>query len=64
MEDLPAPLGLSKVTAAVMTVNSYPVSTGPVGTVDTVRLKRVVNVMRQFLGFPDFNIDSMLTGGG
>ena len=41
-----------------------PVSTGPVGTVDTVRLKRVVNVMRQFLGFPNFNIDSMLMGGG
>ena len=64
MEDLPAPLGLSKVTAAVMTVSSYPVSTGPVGTVDTVRLKRVINVMRQYLGFPDFNIDSMLMGGG
>ena len=64
MEDLPAPLGLSKVTAAVMTVSNYPVSTGPVGTVDTVRLKRVINVMRQYLGFPDFNIDSMLMGGG
>ena len=47
-----------------MALNSYPVSTGPVGTVDTARLKRVVNVMRQFLGFPDFNIDSMLMGGG
>jgi hypothetical protein len=42
----------------------YPVSTGPVGTMDTVRLKRVVNVMQQFLRFPNFNIDSMLMGGG
>jgi hypothetical protein len=42
----------------------YPVSTGPVGTMDAERLKRVVNVMQQFLGFPNFNIDSMLMGGG
>jgi NitT/TauT family transport system substrate-binding protein len=63
MEDLPTPLGLSNVTAAVMAVNSYPVSTGPVGTVDTLRLKRVVNLMQQFLGFGNFHIDSMLMGG-
>ena len=31
---------------------------------DAVRLKRAVNVMQQFLGFPNFNIDSMLMGGG
>jgi hypothetical protein len=42
----------------------YPVSTRPVGTMDAERLKRVVNVMQQFLGFPNFNIDSMLMGGG
>jgi hypothetical protein len=28
------------------------------------RLQRVVDVMRQFLGFPAFNIDSMLLNGG
>ena len=65
MEQLPAPLGLSKETAALMSVDEYPVSSGPVGTVDKVRLQRVVNVMQQFLGFdPSFNIDSMLINGG
>jgi len=64
MEDVPAPFGVSKVTAAVMGVDSYPVSTGPVGSVDRIRLQRVVNVMQQFIGFPSFNIDSMLMGGG
>ena len=63
-EDLPGPLGVSKATAAVMALDSYPVSTGPVGSVDTVQLQRVVNVMQQFLGFPTFNIDSMLMGSG
>ncbi len=64
MEDVPAPFGVSKVTAAIMTLDSYPVSTGPVGSVDKVRLQRVVNVMQQFIGFPPFNIDSMLMGSG
>ena len=33
-----------------MALDSYPVSTGPVGSVDKIRLQRVVDVMRQFLG--------------
>jgi NitT/TauT family transport system substrate-binding protein len=65
MEDLPKPLTLTKTTAALMSVDEYPVSSGPVGTVDKIRLQRVVNVMKQFLGFdPGFNIDSMLINGG
>jgi hypothetical protein len=32
--------------------------------VDVTRLKRVVDVMRQFLGFPAFDITSMLMGSG
>jgi len=54
MEALPAPLGVSKVTAALMALDSY-----PVGPVDTVRLQRVADVMRQFLGFPAFTVGSM-----
>ena len=30
MVDMPAPFGVSAETAAVMAVDSYPVSTGPV----------------------------------
>jgi NitT/TauT family transport system substrate-binding protein len=64
-ESLPSPLGLPKVTAAVMALESYPVSTGPAGSVDTAQLKRVVGVMQQFIGFDQaFNIDSMLMGVG
>jgi NitT/TauT family transport system substrate-binding protein len=64
MEDLPGPLAVSKETAAIMTLDDYPVSTGPVGTVDSVRLQRVVDVMQQFLGFdPSFSIKSMLLNG-
>ncbi len=65
-EDLPMkpiPIGVSKDTAAVMALDEYPFSTGPVGSVDTVRLQRVVDVMEQFLGFPKFNITSMLMSG-
>jgi NitT/TauT family transport system substrate-binding protein len=63
-ENLPSPLGLSKDTAAIMSFENYPVSTGPVGSVDAVQLKRVVDVMQQFIGFGQaFNIDSMLMGG-
>ena len=59
MESLPPPLVVSKVTAAVMALDTYPV--GPVGPVDTVRIQRVADVMRQFLGFPSFSVRSMLT---
>jgi NitT/TauT family transport system substrate-binding protein len=64
MVDMPAPFGVSAETAAVMALDSYPVSAGPPGSVDKVRLQRVVDVMRQFLNFPAFNISSMLTGSG
>ena len=47
-----------------MALDSYPVSNGPVGSVDKVRLERVVNVMKQFLEFPKFDISSMLMGSG
>ena len=60
MVDMPAPFGVSAETAAVMALDSYPVSTGPVGSVDKIRLQRVVDVMRQFLGFGKFDIGSML----
>jgi NitT/TauT family transport system substrate-binding protein len=63
-ESLPGPLGLPKDTAATMSLENYPVSTGPAGSVDTVQLKRVVDAMQQFIGFGQaFNIDSMLMGG-
>jgi hypothetical protein len=56
---------LTKTTAALMSVDQYPVTSGPVGTVDKLQLQRVVSVMQQFLGFdPSFNIDSMLINGG
>jgi NitT/TauT family transport system substrate-binding protein len=64
MVDMPAPFGVSAETAAVMALDSYPVSDGPPGSVDKVRLQRVVDVMHQFLGFPKFDIGSMLMGGG
>jgi len=64
MVDMPAPFGVSAETAAVMALDSYPVSTGPVGSVDKVRLQRVVDVMQQFLAFGKFDIDSMLMGRG
>ena len=63
-EKLPGPLGLPKENAALISLDSYPVSTGPVGSVDTAQLKRVVDIMQRFLGFNRaFNIDSMLMGG-
>jgi NitT/TauT family transport system substrate-binding protein len=64
MVDMPAPYGVSVETAAVMGLDSYPVSSGPAGSVDTVRLQRVADVMTQFLGFPKFNIGEMLMGDG
>ena len=57
MEALPAPLGLTAVQAAVMALDSY-----PVGPVDRVRVQRVADVMRQFLGFPRFNVGTMISG--
>ena len=56
-EALPAPLGLTPVQAAVMVPDSY-----PVGPVDVVRLQRVADVMREFLGFPPFNVRTMVGG--
>ena len=64
LEAMPGPLSLSKTTAALMSLESYPFSSGPVGSVDTVRLQRVVDVMHQFMGFPAFSIDSMLMSSG
>jgi NitT/TauT family transport system substrate-binding protein len=64
MENMPAPYGVSAETAAVMALDSYPVSDGPVGSVDKLRLQRVADVMTQFLGFPQFNINSMLMATG
>ncbi len=57
MEALPKGLAVSRVTAAVMALDNY-----PVGPVDTVRIQRVADVMRQFLGFPVFNVASMING--
>ena len=57
MEALPKPVAVTPVTAAVMALDSY-----PVGPVDAVRIQRVADVMRQFLGFPDFNARSMIGG--
>jgi NitT/TauT family transport system substrate-binding protein len=57
MEALPAPLGVSKVTAALITLDSY-----PVGPVDAVRIQRVADVMQQFLHFPAFDTKSMIGG--
>jgi NitT/TauT family transport system substrate-binding protein len=64
MVNMPAPYGVSVQTAAVMALDSYPVSSGPVGRVDQVRLQRVADVMEEFLGFPKFDIGSMLMGSG
>jgi NitT/TauT family transport system substrate-binding protein len=58
MGELPAPLGVSRETAAIMSLDSY-----PVGTVDEVRLQRVADVMRQFLSFPPFQVAPMLAAG-
>ncbi len=61
----PVPLAVSNSTAALMSLDQYPVSTGPVGTVDKIQLQRVVDVMHEFLEFPqNFSIDSMLMNGG
>jgi NitT/TauT family transport system substrate-binding protein len=54
MEKLPPPLGVSPQVAAVMALDSY-----PTGAVDQVRIQRVADVMRQFLGGPRFNVAEM-----
>jgi NitT/TauT family transport system substrate-binding protein len=54
MELLPASLGVSPQAAAVMAVDSYPIG------VNQVRIQRVADVMRQFLGGPAFNVGPML----
>jgi NitT/TauT family transport system substrate-binding protein len=59
MEMLPRLLGVSPEVAAVMALDSY-----PFGPVDEVRLQRVADVMRQFLGGPRFNVSSMITNPG
>jgi NitT/TauT family transport system substrate-binding protein len=57
MESLPAPLGLTKLTASVISLDNY-----PVGPVDPARIQRVADVMRQFLDFPEFDVRSMIGG--
>jgi NitT/TauT family transport system substrate-binding protein len=57
MEALPSPFGLTKVQAAVMSLDSY-----PLGAVDVTRLQRVADVMHQFLGFPPFSVRQMTAG--
>jgi len=64
MVEMPARFGVSAQTAAVMALDSYPFSNGPAGSVDKLRLQRVVDVMQPFLGFGKFDIGSMLMGSG
>jgi NitT/TauT family transport system substrate-binding protein len=59
MEALPSGLAVTKITAAVMALDNYP--TGPV---DTIRIQRVADVMREFLDFPSFNVGSMINAVG
>jgi NitT/TauT family transport system substrate-binding protein len=63
MEDLPAPFGVSRQTAALITVPYYPVDPEPAGSVDAARLQSEVDLMEQFLGFPSFNVKSMQMSG-
>jgi NitT/TauT family transport system substrate-binding protein len=58
MKMLPRPLGVSP-EEAVMALDSY-----PFGPVDEVRIQRVADVMRQFLGGPRFNVSSVITHPG
>jgi len=63
---MPAALKAGTINAAVLPepFANYPFTSGPLGTVDKVRLQRVVDVMQQFLKFnSSFNINSMLVGG-
>jgi len=67
MEDLPTKpvlLAVPKQIAAVVALDDYPFNLSALGSVDPVRLQRVVDVMQQFLGFQaSFNVNSMLIGG-
>jgi NitT/TauT family transport system substrate-binding protein len=63
MEDLPAPFGVSRLTASLMTVPYYPVDPAPVGSVDVARLQSEADLMEEFLGFPSYNVKSMLMRG-
>jgi NitT/TauT family transport system substrate-binding protein len=51
----PVPLAVSEQTAAIMSLDNY-----PVGPVDIPRIQRVANVMSQFLNFPAFSVESMI----
>jgi len=58
MESLPMtpePLGVTPDVAAMMALDTY-----PVGSVNVVRLQRVADVMQQFIGFPSFQVASMV----
>jgi NitT/TauT family transport system substrate-binding protein len=58
MESLPmkpVPLGVTQLTAAVMSVDNY-----PVGAVNPVRLQHVADVMTEFIRFPSFDVRSMI----
>jgi NitT/TauT family transport system substrate-binding protein len=55
MEALPKGMSVSPATAAVMALDNYPVN-----QVDPVRLQRVANAMTQFIGFPKFDMTSMI----
>ena len=58
MEDLPmkpVPLGVSSLTSSVMAVDNY-----PVGPVNPIRLQHVADVMTEFIGFPSFDVRSMI----
>ena len=47
-----------------MALDNYPFGAGPLGSVDTVRLQRAVEVMQQYLRFDSaFSINSMLISG-
>jgi ABC-type nitrate/sulfonate/bicarbonate transport system substrate-binding protein len=54
MQMPPPPLGVSRLVAAVMALDSYPSA-----PVDVVRIQRVADVMQQFLGGPRFSVAEM-----
>ena len=54
--EMPPPLGVSPQVAAVMALDQYPLS-----PVDVVRIQRVADVMREFLGGRRFDVAEMIT---
>jgi NitT/TauT family transport system substrate-binding protein len=56
MEDLPVPFDVPKEVASIMAIPYFPLGA------DAARLQSEVDLMKLFLGFPSFNIKSMLTG--